>query len=194
MKKLLILLAIVAVLMPLSALSKIKAPDVLDKEDIKTDESLSKYKSIGIKIFSTEGIDYKNTDDEEKRQLKNYLKDWQGILAKSLKNELNGDTVKAFVIDEDGKNADQADMIIDGNFSEVNMGSAFNRIFWGFGAGQAGITVKGKLIDAKTGKELATFQHESTSGLQGGDKYQLVEGRVKATADKIAEFVQKLSK
>lgn len=53
---------------------------------------------------------------------------------------------------------------------------------------------KGKLIDAKTGKVLATFEHESTSGLQNGDKWSLVESRVQATGDKISEFVQKLSR
>jgi Domain of unknown function (DUF4410) len=194
MKKILLIMAVVALLIPINALARMSAPGVLDKEDVMTDESLAKYKSIGIKIFTTDNIEYNNVDDNEKRELKNYLKDWQDLLARTMKNELNGDRVTAFIIDPDGKNADKADMIIEGEFSQVNMGSAFSRMFWGMGAGQAGITVKGKLIDAKTGNVLATFQHESTSGLQGGDKWQLVENRVQATGDKISEFVQKLSR
>ncbi len=194
MKRMLLIMSVVALLIPINALAGMRAPGVLDKENIITDESLSKYKSIGIKLFSTDNIEYNNVDSDEKRQLKNYLKDWQKLLARTMKNELNGDRVTAFIIDPDGKNADKADMIIDGEFSQVNMGSAFSRMFWGMGAGQAGITVKGKLIDAKTGKELATFEHESTSGLQGGDKWSLVENRVQATGDKISEFVQKLSR
>jgi uncharacterized protein (DUF342 family) len=194
MKKMLLILAVAALLIPINSLARMSAPGVLDKENVMTDESLSKYKSIGIKIFSTDNIEYNNVNDDEKRQLKNYLKDWQDLLARTMKNELSGDRVTAYIIDPDGKNADKADMIIDGEFSQVNMGSAFSRIFWGMGAGQAGITVKGKLIDAKTGKELATFEHESTSGLQGGDKWQLVGNRVQATGDKISEFVQKLSR
>ncbi|MHB8174138.1 MAG: DUF4410 domain-containing protein [Nitrospirota bacterium] len=194
MKRMLLIMSVVALLIPINALAGMRAPGVLDKENIITDESLSKYKSIGIKLFSTDNIEYNNVDSDEKRQLKNYLKDWQKLLARTMKNELNGDRVTAFIIDPDGKNADKADMIIDGEFSQVNMGSTFSRMFWGMGAGQAGITVKGKLIDAKTGKELATFEHESTSGLQGGDKWSLVENRVQATGDKISEFVQKLSR
>jgi hypothetical protein len=194
MKKMLLIIAFVALLIPINALARMSGPGVLDKENIMTDESLSKYKSIGIKLFSTDNVEYNNVDDEEKRLLKNYLKDWQESLAKTMKNELNGDRVKAFIIDPDGKNAGKADMIIDGEFSQVNMGSTFSRMFWGMGAGQAGITVKGKLIDAKTGKELATFEHESTSGLQGGDKWSLVGNRVQATGDKISEFVEKLSR
>ncbi len=194
MKKMLLIMAVVALLIPINALAGSRGPGVLDKENIKTDESLSKYKSIGIKIFSTENVEYNNVDDEEKRELKNYLRDWQEMLARTMKNELNGDRVTAFIIDPDGRNADKADMIIEGEFSQVNMGSTFSRMFWGMGAGQAGVTVKGKLIDARTGKELATFEHESTSGLQGGDKWALVENRVKATGDKIAEFVEKLSR
>ncbi|MGC2423744.1 MAG: DUF4410 domain-containing protein [Nitrospirota bacterium] len=194
MKKMLLIMAVVALLIPINGLARMSAPGVLDKEDVMTDESLSKYRTIGIKLFSTDNVEYNNVDDEEKRELKNYLKDWQEMLARTMKNELNGDRVTAFIIDPDGKNADKADMIIEGEFSQVNMGSTFSRMFWGMGAGQAGITVKGKLIDAKTGKELATFQHESTSGLQGGDKWALVENRVKATGDKISEFVEKLSR
>lgn len=194
MKKMLLIMAVVALLIPINALAGSRGPGVLDKENVKTDESLSKYKSIGIKIFSTDNIEYNNVDNEEKRELKNYLGDWQESLAKTMKNELNGDRVSAFIIDSDGKNAGKADMIIEGEFTQVNMGSAFSRMFWGMGAGQAGITVKGKLIDAKTGKELATFEHESTSGLQGGDKWSLVGNRVQATGDKISEFVEKLSR
>ncbi len=194
MKKMLLIMAVVALLTPINALAGMKAPGVLDKEDVMTDESLAKYKSIGIKMFTTDNIEYNNVDSDEKRQLKNYFKDWQKLLARTIKNELNGGNVTAFIIDPDGKNADKADMIIEGEFTQVNMGSAFSRVFWGFGAGQAGITVKGKLVDAKTGKVLATFQHESTSGLQNGDKWQMVENRVEATGDKIVEFVQKLSR
>ncbi len=194
MKKMLLIMAVVALLTPINALAGMKAPGVLDKEDVMTDESLAKYKSIGIKIFTTDNVEYNNVDSDEKRQLKNYFKDWQKLLARTIKNELNGGNVTAFIIDPDGKNADKADMIIEGEFTQVNMGSAFSRVFWGFGAGQAGVTVKGKLVDAKTGKVLATFQHESTSGLQNGDKWQMVENRVAATGDKIAEFVQKLSR
>ncbi len=194
MKKMLLIMAVVALLTPINALAGMKAPGVLDKENVMTDESLAKYKSIGIKIFTTDNIKYNNVDKDEKRQLKNYLKDWQKLLANTIKNELNGGNVTAFIIDSDGKNADKADMIIEGEFTQVNMGSAFSRVFWGFGAGQAGITVKGKLVDAKTGKVLATFRHESTSGLQNGDKWQMVESRVGATGDKIVEFVQKLSR
>ena len=194
MKKMLLIMAVVALLTPINALAGMKAPGVLDKEDVMTDESLAKYKSIGIKVFTTDNIEYNNVDSDEKRQLKNYFKDWQKLLARTIKNELNGGNVTAFIIDPDGKNADKADMIIEGEFTQVNMGSAFSRVFWGFGAGQAGITVKGKLVDAKTGKVLATFQHESTSGLQNGDKWQMVENRVEATGDKIVEFVQKLSR
>ena len=83
MKKMLLIMAVVALLIPINALAGSSGPGVLDKENVKTDKSLSKYKSIGIKIFSTENVEYNNVNDEEKRELKNYLRDWQEMLART---------------------------------------------------------------------------------------------------------------
>ncbi|MGA2192183.1 MAG: DUF4410 domain-containing protein [Nitrospirota bacterium] len=192
MKKLFLIFALIALLVPAGSIARMKAPDVLDHEDIKTDESLSKYKSIGIKMFSADDVELKNVDDEEKRQLKNYLPDWREKLAKTIKNELNGDNFKAFVINDEGKNAGDADLILEGKITEINLGSQFSRVFWGFGAGQSGLTVKGKLIDARTGKELATFEHENSSAMKSGDKWSLMEGEVSDLGNKIAKFIDKL--
>jgi hypothetical protein len=194
MKKLIISLIALMLVIPVSSFAKLKAPDVLDKEKIMTDESLSKYKSIGVKIFSTEGIEYESVDDEEMVKMKHFLKECQEKLAKTIKNDLEDNGVKAFVIDEDGGKAGKADMIIEGKITKINLGSAAGRIIFGFGAGQAGLTVEGELKDGKSGDTLVKFEHENTSGLGSGDKWSLVSHEAEDLGDKIAEFIKKLSK
>lgn len=195
MKKLLILLAIVAIVIPGSALAKMKAPDVLDKEKILTEESLSKYKTVGVKLFSTDDVKYENVDDEEMKKMKRTLKECQEKLAKTIVNNLKDAGRDAFVIDEETKNAGKADMVIEGKITKINLGSGVARFFVGFGAGSAGLSVEGDLKDAKSGDALAKFEHENTSGLrETHDKWEMVEHEAQDLGDKIAEFVQKLSK
>jgi hypothetical protein len=195
MKNLLILLLMVAILIPVNALAKMKAPGVLDTEKILTEESLSKYKAIGVKLFSTENVKYENVDDEEMKKMKRTLKDCQEKLAMTTVNDLKDAGINAFLIDEEGKNADKADMIIEGRITQINLGSGVARFFVGFGAGSAGLSVEGELKDAKTGDPLAKFEHENTSGLrETHDKWEMVLHESQDLGDKLAEFVQKLRK
>lgn len=194
MKKYIVLMLFVALIIPVTALAKLKAPDVLDKEKIMTDEGLSKYKSIGIKVTKAEDVKYDNVDSEEMLRMKRFIKECEEKLARTIKNDLEDSGVKAFIIDEDGSNADKADMIIDVKINMMNLGSAFSRSFWGMGAGQAGLGVEGELRDAKSKDTLATFSHENTSGLRSGDKWDLVMNETTDLGDKIADFVSKLSK
>lgn len=192
MKKVLMLLMVAMLALPGISIAKLKAPDVFDTEKIKTDESLSKYKTVGIKLFSLEDISYENVDEEEMTKMKRFQKECQEKLARAIKNDLEDHDIKAIILDEDSKGA--ADMIIDGKITQINLGSAVARIMWGMGAGQAGLTVEGKLVDAKTGEDLATFEHENSSGLGSGEKWSLVLHESQDLGEKISDFVRKLSK
>jgi len=194
MKKFIISLVALMLIIPSISLAKMKAPDVLDTEKILTDESLSKYKSVGVKMFAIDDIKYENVDDEEMKQLKHHIKDWQEKLAKTVARNLEDDGINAFVIKEDGSNAGKADMIVDGSITKIDLGSAVGRIMWGWGAGQAGIEVKGELKDAKSGDALVKFEHENSSGLGDGEKWSLLEREVSDLGDKLSEFIEKLRK
>ena len=134
MKKIILVLAALMLLIPQISLAKLKAPDVLDTEKIMTDDSLSKYKTVGIKIFTTDDVEYSNVDDDEKKNMKRFLKDAQEKLAKTIKNNLEDDGIHAVILDDEKGNGN-ADLIIEGRFKEVNLGNAVMRFGWGFGAG-----------------------------------------------------------
>ena len=192
MKRVLMFLMITMLALPGISMAKLKAPDVLDTEKIMTDESLSKYKTIGIRPFSLDKVDYDNVDDEEMTKMKRFQKECQEKLAKAIKNDLEDHNIKAIILNDDSKG--KADMIIDGKITKINLGSAVGRMMWGFGAGQAGLSVEGRLIDAKTGEDLANFEHENGSGLGNGEKWTLVLHEAQDLGEKISEFVRKLSK
>ncbi|HLB25278.1 MAG TPA: DUF4410 domain-containing protein [Nitrospirota bacterium] len=193
MKRFLAVTVSALILIPTFALAKLNAPDVMDTEKIITEESLAKYKNVGVRIFSTDGIDYSNVDDEEMKKMKRFMKDCQEKLAKTIKNNLEDEGVNAFVIEEDA-DAGKADMVVEGKFTKIDLGSAVGRIMWGWGAGQAGLTVEGRLVDAKSGDALAKFEHENTSGLGDGEKWSLILREAQDLGDKIAEFIVKLRK
>lgn len=193
MKKLLLLVAVLMLSIPLLVSAKMKAPGVLDTEDIITGEGLAKYKVIGVKPFTSANIEMNNVDDEEKVKLKRELEEYQKTHAKTLKNDLVDKGYDAFIIEADSTGNGRAEMVVEGEFVSINLGSAAARFIFGFGAGQVGIETKGQLVDAKTGDALAKFQHETTSGLDGGfDKWQMIDRESADNADDIAEFIYKL--
>ena len=49
-------------------------------------------------------------------------------------------------------------------------------------------------MDAKTGTELAKFEHENSSGLGNGEKWELIMHEVSDLGDKLATFIEKLRK
>ena len=190
MKKLAVLVFALILAIPVVSLAK-----TLDEEKIVTDKSLAGYKSIGVKLFATDDIEYDNVDKDEMRRMKNedFLKEVQEKLARATVAALKDDGFDAFVVN--GKNAGKADMIMEGRITKINLGSAAVRFWVGWGAGGAGMSVKGELKDAKSGDTLVKFEHENSSGLRDThDKYEMVEHEAQDLGDKLGEFVQKITK
>lgn len=192
MRKTAVLLFVFAVMLPMISYAALSAPDVLDDESIITDKPIPKGTVIGVRLFSTDDVEYENVDDEEMHKMKSQLKNYRKILAERIKDSLEGYGFKAVILKDSGNG--NAGVVIEGKITMVNLGSAVGRIMFGWGAGQCGIGAEGKLVD-KGGNDLAKFEHESTSGLESGfDKWQMVEKETREMGDDLAEFVDKLSK
>jgi len=190
-KKALAFFLFVSLMVPVVSLAKVKAPDVLDDETIITETPLTGKEVIGVRLFTTDDVEYENVDDEEMKKMKRELKDYQKTLAKDTRDSLEDYGFKAVVLN--GDSTGNADIIIEGKITMVNLGSTASRIIFGFGAGQCGIGVAGSLVDAKSGNKLAEFEHESTSGMEERyDKWGMVEKEVHEMGDDLAEFVDKL--
>lgn len=86
-------------------------------------------------------------------------------------------------------------VVFEGAITEFNAGSRALKFFVGFGAGKAYLLVKGRLLDARTGRELATFVDRETGyrGAVGMESYEdLFPHQAKSLGENISQFIEKL--
>lgn len=168
-------------------------PGILNEEEVMTSQRLSKYDTIIIKDFSTEGVAYDNINDEEKPK----VDAMKPLIVKNLTLSIemamkNKKMFKNVVLNSDAK--DNA-VILEGSFTEFNGGSRALRFWVGFGAGKTYLKVKGRLVDAQSGKELATFEDQETGfkGVASMESFaDLFPHQAQSLGEHIGEFIEKL--
>jgi hypothetical protein len=99
---------------------------------------------------------------------------------------------KNVVLNGDAK--DKA-VVLEGNFTEFNGGNRALRFWVGFGAGKTYLKVKGRLVDAVSGKELASFEDQETGykGVASMESFEdLFPHQAKSLGEHIGEYMEKL--
>jgi curli biogenesis system outer membrane secretion channel CsgG len=170
-------------------------PQVLGKESIFTVQRLGAYNTIVVREFSTDGAELANLDDEEKKIVEEIkptiVKNLKESLVKNLKKE--GKFRNVLVNGEPKGKA----IIVEGKFTRFNGGKGAAKFFpgWiGTVSGKTNISVAGRLVDAKTGKELATFSDTRSGGEWSGLGRIRGVMPIQATdeGEEIANFIHKL--
>jgi curli biogenesis system outer membrane secretion channel CsgG len=178
----------------LVAADTLPKPEAISEETIYLTEKISKnYDTIVIKEFSVEGAGYSSVNDEEKVKIVTMTPLLLSNIALTLEGELKAK--KLFKnIKKNGEVTGKA-VILEGQISEFNAGSRALKFFVGFGAGKAYLKFKGRLVDAATGKELATFEDRET-GYRGAvslESYEdLFPHQAKSIGQNLAKFLEKL--
>lgn len=168
-------------------------PDVLTEEEIFTAQKLSNYDTLVIRDFTSDDAEYSNVDEEERVKIDAMKPLLSKTISESLAMELKAKkTFKNIQINGEPKgNA----VILEGSITEFNAGSRALKFFVGFGAGKAYLKVKGRLIDAQTGRELATFVDRET-GYRGAVTMESFEDlfphQAKSLGENISQFIVKL--
>jgi len=166
---------------------------VLTEEIISTGTRLSAYDTIIIRDFKTEGAGYTNIDDEEKPK----IEAMKPMLVKGISDSLEMELKKRKLFKSIVKNGDAKEkaLILEGEFVEFNAGNRAVRFWVGFGAGKTYLKVKGRILDAATGKELVAFVDRET-GYKGSMTMENFEGLFPSQAlsigENISEFIEKL--
>jgi hypothetical protein len=173
--------------------STLPKPDVLTEEAIFTSQKLSAYDTLIIRDFTTDGAEYSRVDEEEKVKIEAMKPLLTKTISESLAMQLKSKKLFTNVVinGEPGGNA----VILEGAITEFNAGSRALKFFVGFGAGKAYLLVKGRLLDAETGRELATFVDRETGyrGAVGMESYEdLFPHQAKSLGENISQFVEKL--
>ena len=168
-------------------------PGVLNEEAVMTSQRLSAYDTIVIKDFSMEGVVYDRIDDEERPK----VEAMKPLIVKNLTLSIEAEMKKRKLFKNVIDNGDAKDkaVILEGNFTEFNGGSRALRFWVGFGAGKTYLAVKGRLVDAQSGKELATFIDQETGfkGVASMESFEdLFPHQAKSLGEHIGEFIEKL--
>lgn len=169
-------------------------PDALSDETIYLTERLSQnYDTLIINDFTADGAEYSRVSDEEKATISKMLPVLKANVALTMESELKAKNIFKNIL----KNAAASPkaVIIEGSFSEFNAGSRALKLFVGFGSGKVYIKFKGRLVDAATGKELASFEDRET-GYRGSMTLEgfedLFPHQAKGIGENLAKFIEKL--
>jgi len=173
--------------------SPLPKPDILTEEAVFTSQRLSAYDTLIIQDFATDGAEYSRVDEEEKVKIEAMKPLLTKTISESLAMQLKAKQLfKNVVIN--GEPTGNA-VILEGAITEFNAGSRALKFFVGFGAGKAYLLVKGRLVDAQTGRELATFVDRET-GYRGSvtmESYEdLFPHQAKSLGENISQFIEKL--
>lgn len=168
-------------------------PDVLSEETVFTSKRLSVYDTIVIRDLQTDGAELTNIDSEEMTKFEPMKPMLVRNLTDSLEMELKLRKLFKTILKNEAPKGKA--VILEGAFTEFNAGNRAVRFWVGFGAGKTYLKVKGRLIDAETGKELAVFEDRET-GYKGSMTLESFDGlfphQAKSLGENIANFIQKL--
>jgi hypothetical protein len=168
-------------------------PGILNEETVMTSQRLAKYDTLVIKDFSTDGVVYDRIDDEEKPK----VDAMKPLIVKNLtlSIEMAMKTRKMFKNVLLNSEVKENAVILEGSFIEFNGGSRALRFWVGMGAGKTYLKVKGRLIDAQSGKELVTFEDQETGfkGVASMDSFEdLFPHQAQSLGEHIGEYIEKL--
>lgn len=198
MKRILLgVLFVMSGVLPANAGDKpLSKPDVLGEESVFITERLSsQYDSFIVKDFVTDGAEVVNMDDDEKAKLAEVRPEIIKILTENIVTHVKKDT--QFKTVSSNKAPSGRAVVLEGKFTKFNAGQGAAKFFLGWMApegAKTNISVSGRLVDGKTGKELATFS-DTRSGGEGsamGFVGYVFRAQAKDEGEEIAEFVKKL--
>lgn len=198
MKKIIVSLLMVMSLMAFAyageeALSK---PDVLGEESVSTSKGFSSYDTIIINNLDMEHAEYARVDDEEKAKIEAMKPMLNTIFTSTVETGLK--SKKLFKNIKINAKPEGNELIYNASVNEFNAGSRALTILIGFGSGKVHVVMTGKFIDAKTGKELASFKDQEAGGFFGSQDLGGFENKFPAFVGRVAtlstEFVEKLYK
>jgi hypothetical protein len=169
-------------------------PRVLSDETVYLTEKLSKnYDKIVIKEFTAQNPEYSYVNDQEKSVILKMTPNLLRTMTDTCEAELKDKKLFKQIV-KGGKASGKA-VVLEGDIVEFNAGSKALKWFIGMGAGKVYLKIKGRLIDAESGKELATFEERETGYLGSmttmsfDDVYPI---QAKSIGESLAKFIEKL--
>jgi hypothetical protein len=166
----------------------------LGDEQVSMTRGFSSYDTIIINDLDMSHAEYSRTDNEERTKIESMKPMLNTIFTTTVERELK--SKKLFKTIKINAKPEGNELIYSASVNEFNAGSRALTFFVGFGSGKVHVVLTGKFIDAKTGKELASFKDQEAGGFFGSQDLNGFEGKFPAFIGRIAtlssEFIEKL--
>jgi hypothetical protein len=194
MKKIIGTLLLVMCLAVVSHAGTLSKPDVMGEESISMTRGFSSYDTIIINNLDMNNAEYSRVDDDERRKIESMKSMMNTIFTSTVESGLKNK--RLFKNIKINARPEGNEVIFNAAVKEFNAGSRALTMMIGFGSGKVHVIMTGKFIDARTGKELASFEDQEAGGFFGSQDLGGFEGKFPAFIGRIAsqstEFIEKL--
>ncbi len=158
----------------------------LDELEIKESYDFSNRKTVVILPVQTSDVELPKKSDDNYKLISKALANMTQTIATEMQNQLQKAGYKV-VVAEDANFRDPESIVVQFNWTELDLGSRALRVWVGYGAGNARFATQGVIYDGD--KEIATFSQRRISALDTQKYEKLVAKGINNVVGDVAKLI-----
>ena len=158
----------------------------LDELEIKESYDFSNRKTVVILPVQTSDVELPKKSDDNYKLITKALANMTQTIATEMQNQLQKAGYKV-VVAEDANFRDPESIVVQFNWTELDLGSRALRVWVGYGAGNARFATQGVIYDGD--KEIATFSQRRISALDTQNYEKLVAKGINNVVGDVAKLI-----
>ncbi|MBR4637404.1 MAG: DUF4410 domain-containing protein [Bacteroidales bacterium] len=158
----------------------------IDELEIKESYDFSNRKTVVILPVQTSDVELPKKSDDNYKLITKALANMTQTIATEMQNQLQKAGYKVIVA-EDANFRDPESIVIQFNWTELDLGSRALRVWVGYGAGNARFATQGVIYDGD--KEIATFSQRRISALDTQKYEKLVAKGINNVVGDVAKLI-----
>ena len=158
----------------------------LDELEIKESYDFSNRKTVVILPVQTSDVELPKKSDDNYKLITKALANMTQTIATEMQNQLQKAGYKVIVA-EDANFRDPEAIVVQFNWTELDLGSRALRVWVGYGAGNARFATQGVIYDGD--KEIATFSQRRISALDTQKYEKLVAKGINNVVGDVAKLI-----
>ncbi|MBR5921618.1 MAG: DUF4410 domain-containing protein [Bacteroidales bacterium] len=158
----------------------------LDELEIKESYDFSNRKTVVILPVQTSDVELPKKSDDNYKLITKALANMTQTIATEMQNQLQKAGYKVIVA-EDANFRDPESIVVQFNWTELDLGSRALRVWVGYGAGNARFATQGVIYDGD--KEIATFSQRRISALDTQKYEKLVAKGINNVVGDVAKLI-----
>ncbi len=158
----------------------------IDELEIKESYDFSNRKTVVILPVQTSDVELPKKSDDNYKLITKALANMTQTIATEMQNQLQKAGYKV-VVAEDANFRDPESIVVQFNWTELDLGSRALRVWVGYGAGNARFATQGVIYDGD--KEIATFSQRRISALDTQKYEKLVAKGINNVVGDVAKLI-----